>query len=60
MYISQDGDYRVLVTTAESLDQGQIILAIYGDKGTTGPIVLSGSADSGPRFKAGSTDEFKV
>ncbi|CAG5116253.1 unnamed protein product, partial [Candidula unifasciata] len=54
-----NGDYRVLVTTAESLDQGQVILAVYGDKGTTGPIVLSGSDDNGPRFKAGSTDEFK-
>lgn len=60
IYIMSDGDFRVLVSTSENLEQGQVLLAVFGDKGSTGAIALSKPKEDGPRFKAGSTDEFKV
>ena len=57
---SSDGDYRVLVSTSESLEHGQVALVVFGNKGTSGPILLQGPQENGPLFKSGNSDEFKV
>ena len=57
---SAEGDYRVLVSTDETMENGQAVLQVYGDKGSTGPVVLTGPPNDGPSFMRGSTDEFKV
>ncbi|KAK3777632.1 hypothetical protein RRG08_021747 [Elysia crispata] len=56
----EEGDYRVLVSTDETMENGQAVLQVYGDKGSTGPVVLTGPPNDGPSFMRGSTDEFKV
>ncbi|XP_059163011.1 lipoxygenase homology domain-containing protein 1-like [Physella acuta] len=56
----EDGDFRVLVSTAESLEQGMITVVVFGDRGSTGPIMLTSPHENGPLFRTGSTDEFKI
>ncbi|GFR86808.1 lipoxygenase-like protein domain-containing protein 1 [Elysia marginata] len=56
----EEGDYRVLVSTDQTMENGQAVLQVYGDKGSTGPVVLTGPPNDGPTFMRGSTDEFKV
>ncbi|XP_012939779.1 lipoxygenase homology domain-containing protein 1 isoform X2 [Aplysia californica] len=56
----EEGDFRVLVSTTESMEQGKVALVVFGDKGNSGPIILQGPTENGPLFKAGNSDEFKV
>ncbi|CAL1540914.1 unnamed protein product [Lymnaea stagnalis] len=55
-----EGDHNVMVSTAESLDNGQVSLTVFGERGSSGPIMLSGPNDNGPLFRAGTTDNFKI
>ena len=48
------------MSTDETMESGQVVLQVFGDKGSTGPVVLSGPPSNGPSFMRGSTDEFKV
>ncbi|KAI8774235.1 lipoxygenasey domain-containing protein 1 [Biomphalaria glabrata] len=56
----EDGDFNVHITTAESLENGHVQLTVFGEKGSTAPILLTGSSDKGPLFKSGSIDQFKI
>ena len=55
-----EGDFRVLVSTTESLESGKVAMIVFGNKGTSGPIMLQGPDQGGPLFKKGNSDEFKV
>ncbi|KAH9523747.1 hypothetical protein Btru_040820 [Bulinus truncatus] len=57
---SEDGDFNIHITTTESLENGQVQLTVFGERGSSAPILLTGSRDKGPLFKSGSTDQFKV
>ena len=46
--------------TLENLENGQVALVVYGDKGHSGPIMLIPPVKNGPAYRAGSSDEFKV
>ena len=46
--------------TVENLENGQVALVVYGDKGVSGPIMMTPPVKNGPAYRAGSSDEFKV
>ncbi|ESO92329.1 hypothetical protein LOTGIDRAFT_121069, partial [Lottia gigantea] len=50
--------WKITVSTAESLENGNVSLVAYGDKGNTGPISLAAPTQNGPIFQSGSVDEF--
>ncbi len=54
-----DGDWKVWVTTSESIDGGDIAMVVYGESGNSGPIILGKASETG-LFLAGNQDNFKV
>ncbi|XP_055956181.1 lipoxygenase homology domain-containing protein 1 [Patella vulgata] len=54
----EDGMWKITVSSAETLKNGDVSLVAYGDKGNTGPITLAAPAKNGPIFQSGSVDEF--
>lgn len=48
------------VDTIENLEHGDVVLVVYGDKGSSGPINLEPPVKNGLAFRAGNIDEFKV
>ncbi|XP_048249875.1 lipoxygenase homology domain-containing protein 1-like isoform X2 [Haliotis rufescens] len=55
----EDGDWKIIVSTSETLDNGEVAIVAYGDKGCSGAIILAGPPQNGPLFQTGSNDEFK-
>lgn len=47
------------VTSAESVENADVSVVVYGDKGNSGRIVL-GKAKDKELFRSGNIDEFKV
>ena len=60
MMLFSEGDWKVTLDTIENLENGQVALVVYGDKGQSGPIMLTPPVKNGPAYRAGSSDEFKV
>ncbi|KAK7503970.1 hypothetical protein BaRGS_00004702, partial [Batillaria attramentaria] len=58
--IAADGDWKVTLSTLENLENGDVALVAYGDKGRSDPIKLVPPVKNGPAFRAGSSDEFKT
>lgn len=48
-----------MVSTSESAQNGEVAIVVYGDKGSSGQIVL-GSPNVNNLFQKGNLDEFKV
>ncbi|XP_070194990.1 lipoxygenase homology domain-containing protein 1-like isoform X2 [Littorina saxatilis] len=55
-----EGDWKVIVQSLENLENGQVLIVVYGDKGQSEPIALVPPVKNGPSFRAGSPDEFKI
>ncbi|XP_046584646.1 LOW QUALITY PROTEIN: lipoxygenase homology domain-containing protein 1-like [Haliotis rubra] len=55
----EDGDWKIIVSSSESLENGEVAIVAYGDRGCSGAIILAGPAQNGTLFQTGSNDEFK-
>ena len=58
-YFPIEGDWKMWVTSAETCENAQVVVVIYGDKGNSGPIIL-GTSDEAGLFQQNNVDEFKV
>ncbi|ELT98105.1 hypothetical protein CAPTEDRAFT_225952 [Capitella teleta] len=55
----EDGEWKLWVTSAESAENADVAVVVYGDQGSSGRIILGKAKDS-ELFRAGNVDEFKV
>ena len=53
-----DGDWLVWISTVETAVNGNVGLAVYGNNGSSGTIMLGGPARN--MFKQGTKDQFLV
>ena len=58
MLYDSDGDWKIQILTTVSAENARVALMVYGDQGSSGPIIL-GQSDYG-LFQAGNIDEFQV
>lgn len=54
-----DGDWSIQVSSLETLENADVAIVVYGDKGNSGPIIL-GAPPGKSIFVAGNNDEFRV
>lgn len=54
-----DGDWSIYVSTLSNLQDADVALVAYGDKGDSGAIILAAPPGK-PVFMAGNNDEFRV
>lgn len=52
------GDWSIQVSTLETIQNGEVALVVYGDRGNSGPIQLGAPGKS--IFLTGNKDEFRV
>ncbi|KAJ8306151.1 hypothetical protein KUTeg_016696 [Tegillarca granosa] len=54
-----DGDWSIQVSSLETLENADVAIVVYGDKGNSGPIIL-GAPPGKSLFVAGNNDEFRA
>ncbi|XP_013396607.1 lipoxygenase homology domain-containing protein 1 isoform X2 [Lingula anatina] len=54
-----EGDWKIWISTLESLQHGYIVLMVYGNKGKSSPVIL-GASGLNEVFQKGNRDVFKA